>query len=106
MNVFIFWILFKILYRTTSFSPVALCGCLKPGEEQRLKLLENTVLRRIFGPKREEVIGERRKLNNEELHTLYSTPKIIWVINLRMKLVRRFARMGDMRKQSKTRRKT
>jgi hypothetical protein len=40
-------------------------------------VFENTVLRRIFGPKRDEVTGEWRKLHNEELHNLYSSPDII-----------------------------
>jgi hypothetical protein len=45
-------------------------------EERRLRVIENRVLRRIFGPKRDEVIGERRKLHNEELNDLYSSPNI------------------------------
>jgi hypothetical protein len=43
-------------------------------EEHRLRVSENRVLRRIFGPKRDEVTGEWRKLHNEELHNLYSSP--------------------------------
>jgi hypothetical protein len=43
--------------------------------EHRLRVFENRVLRRIFGPKRDEVTGEWRKLHNEELHDLYSSPK-------------------------------
>jgi hypothetical protein len=43
-------------------------------EEYRLRIFENRVLRRIFGPKRDEVTGEWRKLYNEELHDLYSSP--------------------------------
>jgi hypothetical protein len=46
-------------------------------EEHRLRVFENRVLRRIFGPKRDEVTGEWRKLLNEELHNLYSSPDII-----------------------------
>jgi hypothetical protein len=44
---------------------------------------ESKVLRRIFGPKRDEVTGERRKLHNEELRDLYSSPSIIRIIKLR-----------------------
>jgi hypothetical protein len=46
-------------------------------EEHRLRMFENRVLRRIFGPKRDEVTGEWRKLHNEELYNLYSSPDII-----------------------------
>jgi hypothetical protein len=46
-------------------------------EEHRLRVFENRVLRRIFGPKRDEVTGEWRELHNKELHDLYSTPSII-----------------------------
>jgi hypothetical protein len=46
-------------------------------EEHRLKVSENRVLRRIFGPKREEVVGGWRRLHNEELHNLYTSPYII-----------------------------
>jgi hypothetical protein len=46
-------------------------------EEHRLRVFENRVLRRIFGPKRDEVTGEWRKMHNEELHNLYSSADII-----------------------------
>jgi hypothetical protein len=46
-------------------------------EENRLSVLENRVLKRIFGPKRDEVTGEWRKLHSGELHNLYSSPDII-----------------------------
>jgi hypothetical protein len=49
-------------------------------EEHRLRGLDNRVLRRIFGPKRDEVTRERRQLHNEELHDLYSSPNIVRVI--------------------------
>jgi hypothetical protein len=49
-------------------------------EEHRLRVFENMVLRRIFGPKRDKVTGEWKKLHNEELHDLYSSPNIVQVI--------------------------
>jgi hypothetical protein len=49
-------------------------------EEHRLRVFENRVLRRIFGPKRDEVTGEWRKLHNEELRDLYSSPSITRII--------------------------
>jgi hypothetical protein len=65
-------------------------------EEQRLRVFENRVLRRIFGPKRDEVTGECRKLHNEEVHNLYSSPDIIrQVKSRRMRWVVHVARMGE-----------
>jgi hypothetical protein len=52
-------------------------------EESRLRVFENRVLRRIFGPKRDEVRGEWRRLHNKELYALYSSPNIIRVIKSR-----------------------
>jgi hypothetical protein len=52
-------------------------------EEQRLRVFENRVLRRIFGPKRDEVTGEWRKLHNEEVYNLFSSPDIIRLIQSR-----------------------
>jgi hypothetical protein len=49
-------------------------------EECRLRAFENRVLRRVFGPKRDEVTGEWSKLYNEELNDLYSLPNIVWVV--------------------------
>jgi hypothetical protein len=66
--------------------------------EQRLRVFENRVLRRIFGPKRDEVMGEWRKLHDEELHGLYFSPSIIIIINSRrMSWVGHVARMGEER---------
>jgi hypothetical protein len=64
-------------------------------EEHKLKVFENRVLRRIFGPKRDEVTGEWRKLLNEELRNLYSLPSIIRIIkSRRMIWAGHVARMG------------
>jgi hypothetical protein len=52
-------------------------------EERRLRVFENRVLRRIFGVKRDEVTGEWRKLDNEEIRDLYSSPTIVRVIKSR-----------------------
>ena len=61
----------------------------------RLRLFENMVLTRIFGPKRDKVTGEWRKLHNEELNDLYCSPNIVWVIKLRrMRWAGHVAHMG------------
>jgi hypothetical protein len=79
------------IYRTVIL-PVVLYGCeswsLTLREECRLRIFENRVLRRIFGPKRDEVRGEWRRLHNKELYALYSSPNIIWVIKSRRQMGR------------------
>jgi hypothetical protein len=82
--------------------PVVLYGCetwsLTLREEQRLRVFENRVLRRIFGPKRDDATGEWRSLHNEELNYLYSSPNIIRVIkSRRMRWAGRVAHMGEKR---------
>ena len=64
----------------------------------RLRVFENRVLRRMFGPRRGEVTGEWRKLHNEELNDLYSPPSIVRVIKWRrMRWAGHVARMGERR---------
>ena len=66
---------------------LVLCGCetwsLTLREERKLRVFENMVLRRIFGPRRDEVTGEWRRLYNEELNDLYCSPNIVRVIKSR-----------------------
>ena len=67
-------------------------------EEHRLRVFEKRVLRRVFGPKRDEVTGEWRNLHNEELNDLYSLPKIVRVVkSRRMRWAGHVARMGEDR---------
>jgi len=74
----------KKIYRTIIL-PVVLYGCktwsLKLREERMLRMSENRVLRRIFGPKRDEITEDWRKLRNNELNDLYSSTNIVRVIN-------------------------
>ena len=82
------------------FSVVVLYGCetwsLTLREERKLRVFENMVLRRIFGPRRDEVKGEWRRLYNEEQNDLYSSPIIVRVIkSRRMRWAGLMARMGE-----------
>ena len=67
-------------------------------EERKLRVFENMVLRRMFGPRRDEVTGEWRRLHNEELNDLYSSPNIVRVIkSRRMRWAWHVAHMGEGR---------
>ena len=88
------------IYRTISL-PAVLYGCetwsLTLREECRLRVFENIVLRRIFGPKRDEITGTWRKLHNEELN-MYCSPSFIRVItSRRMRWAGHVVRMGEKR---------
>ena len=75
----------KIKIYRNKILPIVLYGCeawsLTLREERRPSVFENRMLRRIFGPRRDEVTGEWRKLHNEELNNLYSSSNIVRVIN-------------------------
>jgi len=91
----------KVKIRRTIILPVVLYGgekSLTLREERKLRVFENMLLRRIFGPRRDEVRGEWRRLHNEELNGLYSSPNIVWVIkSRRMGWAGHVARMGEER---------
>ncbi|KAJ4445737.1 hypothetical protein ANN_12422 [Periplaneta americana] len=93
----------KVRIYKTVILPIVLYGCktwtLTLREEQRLRVFENKVLRKIFGAKRDEVTGEWRKLHNGELHALYSSPDTV-IRNIKSRRLRwtgHVARMGESR---------
>ena len=90
----------KIKIYRTIILPVVLYGCetcsLTLQEERRLRVFENKVLRRIFGPRRDEVTGDCRRLHNEEINDLYSSPNIAQVLkSRRIRWAGHVARMGE-----------
>jgi hypothetical protein len=92
----------KVRIYKTIILLVVLYGCetwsLTAREEHKLRMFENKVLRRIFGPKRDGVTGELRKLHKEELCNLYSLPSIIRIIkSRRMRWAGHVARIGEKR---------
>jgi hypothetical protein len=89
------------IYRTIIW-PSVVCGCetwsFTLREERRLRVFENGVLRLIFGPKRDEVTGELKKLHNEKLNDLHSSPNIVRVTkSRRMRWAAHVAGMGERR---------
>jgi hypothetical protein len=90
-------------FAETIILPVVLYGCaLTLREKHRLRVFENRVLRRIFGSKRDEVTGGWRKLRDEQLHNLYSSPNITRIIkSRRMRWAGHIARIGEERKKKK-----
>jgi hypothetical protein len=92
----------KIKIYKTIILPVVLYGCetwtLTLRQERRLRVFDNSVLRRIFGPKRDEVTGEWRKLHHKKLNDLYSSPNIVRVKkSRRMRWAEHLACTGERR---------
>jgi hypothetical protein len=98
------WASIELKIYITIILPAVVYGCeswsLTLREERRLRVFENRVLRKVFGPRRDEVTGEWKRLHNEELNDLYCSPNIVWVIkSRRMGLTRHVACMGERRER-------
>jgi hypothetical protein len=92
----------KINIYSTVILPAVFYGCgtwsLALREERRLSVFENRLLRRVFGPKRDAITGEKRKLHNDEIYELHSSPRNIRVTKSRkMSWVGHVARRGERR---------
>jgi hypothetical protein len=91
----------QVRIQRTTILPLVLYRCetwsLTIREEHKLRVFENKVMRKIFRPKRDEVMGGWRKLHNEELHNLFSSPIIIRIIKLRW--IRWAGHVARMRKR-------
>ena len=90
------------IYRTVIL-PVILHGCeswsTTLADEQKLRVFENKVLRKIYGPKRDEMTGEWRRLHNEELHGLYDSPDVVRIMkSRRLRWSDHVARMREKRR--------
>ena len=87
-----------MLFRLDIFDDVCETWSLTLRDERRQRVVENRVLRRIFGPKRDGVTGEWRRLHNKELYALYSSPNKIQVIkSRRLRWAGHVAHMGESR---------
>jgi hypothetical protein len=92
----------SLLSELPSYNDIVLCGgetwSLTLRKERKRRVFENRVLRRVFGPKKDEVAGEWTKLHNEELSDQYSLLNIVWVVkSRRMRWAGHVARMGEGR---------
>ena len=90
------------IYRTVIL-PVILYGCeswsTTLADKHKLRVFENKVLRKIYGPKRDEMTGEWRRLHNEELHGLYDSPDVVRIMkSRRLRWAGHVARMGEKRR--------